>query len=51
MKILVASDIHGSAYYTEKLLARMEEEKVDKLVLLGDIFYHKEIHYLKAMNQ
>lgn len=40
MKILVAADIHGSAYYTEKLLARMEEEKVDKLVLLGDIFYH-----------
>lgn len=40
MKILVASDIHGSAYYTEALLAAFEREKADKLLLLGDILYH-----------
>ena len=39
-KIMIASDIHGSAYYCRKLLERYEEEKPDKLVLLGDILYH-----------
>lgn len=40
MKYLIASDIHGSAYYCEKLLARFEEEKADRLLLLGDLLYH-----------
>lgn len=40
MKLLIASDIHGSAYWCKKLLQRFEEEKADKLVLLGDILYH-----------
>lgn len=40
MKLLIASDIHGSAYYCRKLLERYEEEKADKLLLLGDILYH-----------
>ncbi len=40
MKLLVASDIHGSAYYAEKLIERFVEEKADKLLLLGDIMYH-----------
>lgn len=40
MKILIASDIHGSAYYCEKLLAAFEAEKAEKLILLGDILYH-----------
>lgn len=39
-KIMIASDIHGSAYYCKKLLERFEEEKADRLVLLGDILYH-----------
>ncbi len=39
-KIMIASDIHGSAYYCRKLLERFEEEQPDKLVLLGDILYH-----------
>lgn len=39
-KIMIASDIHGSAYYCEKLLERYKEEKADRLVLLGDILYH-----------
>jgi len=40
MKIMVAADIHGSAYYCEKLLKKYKEEACDKLLLLGDILYH-----------
>ena len=40
MKILIASDIHGSAYYCRMLLETLEREKADRLFLLGDILYH-----------
>ncbi len=40
MKLLIASDLHGSAYYTELLLRRYTEWEADRLVLLGDILYH-----------
>lgn len=40
MKIFIASDIHGSAYYCKKMLNSFENEKADKLLLLGDILYH-----------
>jgi putative phosphoesterase len=40
MKLMIASDIHGSAYYCERLMKRFHEEKPDKLLLLGDILYH-----------
>ena len=40
MKFLIASDIHGSAYYCELLLKAFETEKADRLILLGDILYH-----------
>ena len=40
MKIMVASDIHGSAYFCEKLIKAYREEKADRLLLLGDILYH-----------
>ena len=40
MKLMIASDIHGSMFYLDKLLSRFEEEKPDKLILLGDILYH-----------
>lgn len=40
MKIMIASDIHGSEYYCRKMLERYEEEAADKLLLLGDILYH-----------
>ena len=39
-KIIIASDIHGSAYWCEQLLAAFEHESADKLLLLGDILYH-----------
>lgn len=40
MKIMIASDIHGSAWFADKLAKRYSEEKADKLLLLGDILYH-----------
>jgi putative phosphoesterase len=40
MKYVIASDIHGSAAWCEKLLAAFQAEKADKLVLLGDLLYH-----------
>ena len=40
MRILIASDIHGSAFYCQKLLENYENEKADRLLLLGDILYH-----------
>ena len=40
MKLMIASDIHGSAYYCQKLLNRFNDEKADKLLLLGDLLYH-----------
>ncbi len=40
MKYVIASDIHGSAQWCAELLAALEYENADKLVLLGDILYH-----------
>ena len=40
MRILIASDIHGSAYYCRKLLAALDREKAPRMLLLGDILYH-----------
>lgn len=40
MKILIASDIHGSAYWAERLVAAVEAEAPDRIVLLGDELYH-----------
>lgn len=40
MKFLIASDIHGSAYYCRKLIECYQSEKADRLILLGDLLYH-----------
>ena len=40
MKWMIASDIHGSAYYCEKMRERFALEGADRLVLLGDLLYH-----------
>ena len=37
---MIASDIHGSAFWCERLLEAFESEGADKLVLLGDLLYH-----------
>lgn len=40
MKLLIASDIHGSAYYCAKLMEVLDKVQPDKLILLGDLLYH-----------
>jgi hypothetical protein len=40
MKIMIASDIHGSAGCCRQLLERFREERADRLLLLGDLLYH-----------
>lgn len=40
MKLMFASDIHGAADCCEKMLKRFDEERAEKLFLLGDILYH-----------
>ena len=40
MKLMIASDIHGSAPYCRKMLEAYVREKADRLLLLGDILYH-----------
>ena len=40
MKYLVASDIHGSLYYAKKVIELFEKEEADKIILLGDLYYH-----------
>jgi hypothetical protein len=40
MKLLIVSDIHGSLYYTKKLVDIYNNVKPDKILILGDILYH-----------
>lgn len=40
MKVLVFSDIHGSSYYANKIKEIVDKENPEKIILLGDIYYH-----------
>lgn len=40
MKFVIASDIHGSAFWCGKLMEVIEEVRPDQILLLGDILYH-----------
>ena len=40
MKIIIASDLHGSAYYTRRLLEVVDSLSPDQVVLLGDVYNH-----------
>lgn len=40
MKLLIASDIHGSAYWCRQLMNTIETEQPDRIILLGDLLYH-----------
>ncbi len=40
MKLFIASDIHGSAYYAELAVKNFLESGSERLLLLGDILYH-----------
>lgn len=40
MKYLIISDIHGSSYYARKMEEIYNKENPDKIILLGDLYYH-----------
>ena len=40
MKIMLASDLHGSSYYAKKVVELFNKEQAEKLILLGDIYNH-----------
>ena len=40
MKLLIASDIHGSAFWCGKLMEVAEEFQPQRILLLGDLLYH-----------
>lgn len=40
MKLMIASDIHGSSYYCRKMIEAYHREEADRLLLLGDLLYH-----------
>ncbi len=40
MKLIVISDIHGSNFYMNKMKDRINEENPEKIILLGDLYYH-----------
>ena len=40
MKLMIASDIHGSAKWCEMMLKAWQQETPERLVLLGDLLYH-----------
>ena len=40
MKWMIASDIHGSAYYCQAMLDAYDCEGAERLLLLGDLLYH-----------
>ena len=40
MKLMIASDLHGSDYWCARMLEAFEAEQPERLVFLGDILYH-----------
>lgn len=40
MRLLIASDIHGSEFFMRALSERITEEAPERVILLGDILYH-----------
>lgn len=40
MKLIIASDIHGSLKYTKKLEELIIKENPNNIILLGDLLYH-----------
>ena len=48
MKLLIASDIHGSADYCRQLMESIKRENPAKVLLLGDLLYHGPRNNLPA---
>ncbi len=60
MKVMFISDIHGSLKYLNKAIQKFEEEKADKLVLLGDLlegsnnlpdYFYNPLEVVELLNQ
>lgn len=49
MKYLIASDLHGETFAYQLLLERTEEEKPDKIVLLGDLDKNGKVPAINAI--
>jgi len=47
-KLMIVSDIHGSAFWCRQVLERFAEEGAERLLLLGDILYHGPRNELPA---
>ena len=48
MKLMIASDIHGDAEETARLIEAYHRSSADRLLLLGDILYHGPRNELPA---
>ncbi len=40
MKFMIASDLHGSAFFADKVVEIFNKEAADKLIVLGDVYNH-----------
>lgn len=40
MKLFIATDLHGSAYFAEKVIDKFNKSNADTLILLGDVYNH-----------
>ena len=40
MKLFIATDLHGSAYYAERIVDKFNTSGADMLILLGDVYNH-----------
>ena len=40
MKLFIASDIHGSAYWCGRMMEEIQKENPNRVILLGDLLYH-----------
>lgn len=40
MKLLIATDIHGSSYWAQRVADKFRETQADTLILLGDVYNH-----------
>lgn len=40
MKLFIATDLHGSAYFCERVIEKFNKSNADMLCLLGDVYNH-----------
>lgn len=40
MKLMVISDIHGSAHFLNQAIEAFRRERADRILILGDVLYH-----------